>query len=302
MQPDFTINILQTSLTEGTFAIEPLPQGYGHTLGNALRRVLYTSIPGAAITSVKIAGANHQFTSIEGVREDMVQLILALKQVRLSYSGSTPVEISLSVSGAKQITAADFETPANVTIANPELVIAHLSDKSSKLELTATVESGLGYSPAEERKSDTVGLIPVDAIYSPVSRVNYEVSATRVGRVTNFDKLIISITTDGTIAPQAALTAAASNLVSFLQGIISPQSAGVTPNAFSIGTKTGSTITIEELDLPTRITNALQKSGLDTVSAVLSTPRAELAKVKNLGAKSVKIIEAALAQRGIELN
>src|SRR3989344_5057127 len=283
VQPQFTISTEKTdSPNFGRFVIEPLPQGYGTTLGNALRRVLYTSIPGAAITSVYIPGVNHQFTTIDGAREDVVQMVLALKQLRPAYAGDKPAKITLSVKGPGVITAGQFETPPDVKISNPELVIANLTDKNTKLEMEATVESGFGYSPAEERKSSTLGVIPTDASFTPVIRVNYEIQDTRVGRVTNFDKLIMEILTDGTITPQ------------------SPSNAAGLPSAFHQAA--GSNIAIEELDLPTRIANALQKAGFESVADLLSVPRTDLAKVKNLGGKSVKIIEAALSERGFELS
>jgi len=290
--------------TKNQFILEPLPQGYGHTLGNALRRTLYTSIPGAAITSVKIAQARHQFTTIEGVREDMVQLVLNLKQVRVSYQGTEPATLTLQAKGSGEVKASDFKCPSGVSLANPELVIAHLSDKSVKLDIEATVETGMGYSPAEERQSATVGVIPVDATFSPVSLVNYSVEATRVGRLTNYDRLILDITTDSTVTPESALKTASQTLVNFFQGIITPQSAQSAQSAnsaqFAKSSTPGSNISVEELDLPTRIANALVKAGFDTVGSLIATPKAELAKVKNLGAKSVKIIDLALKERGFE--
>jgi DNA-directed RNA polymerase subunit alpha len=298
----FTIKTENLSSSFGRFVIEPLPQGYGDTLGNALRRVLYTSIPGAAITSVIIDGARHQFSTLEGVGEDVVQIILAIKQVHVSYSGEAPVQITLSAKGPGVVTAKDFETGPEVVIANPELVIANLSDKSSKLEIEATVESGFGYSPAEDRKSTTVGVIPTDANFSPVTRVNYLVEATRVGRVTNFDKLVLDVTTDGTMDPQDAVKAAAQTLVDYFQGIVNPSDVP-TASAANSGSKSaaGSSISVEELDLPTRITNALQRAGFANIADLLAVPAAELAKVKNLGGKSVKVIEEALKERGFEL-
>ncbi|KKU65009.1 MAG: DNA-directed RNA polymerase subunit alpha [Candidatus Amesbacteria bacterium GW2011_GWA1_47_16] len=304
VQPQFTISTEKTdSPNFGRFVIEPLPQGYGTTLGNALRRVLYTSIPGAAITSVYIPGVNHQFTTIDGAREDVVQMVLALKQLRPAYAGDKPAKITLSVKGPGVITAGQFETPPDVKISNPELVIANLTDKNTKLEMEATVESGFGYSPAEERKSSTLGVIPTDASFTPVIRVNYEIQDTRVGRVTNFDKLIMEILTDGTITPQSALTSASQTLVDYFSAVVTPQSpsnAAGLPSAFHQAA--GSNIAIEELDLPTRIANALQKAGFESVADLLSVPRTDLAKVKNLGGKSVKIIEAALSERGFELS
>lgn len=303
MKPQFNVKLEDSKADYGRFVIEPLPQGYGDTLGNALRRVLYTSIPGAAITSVTISGVAHQFAPIEGIKEDAIQLILALKQIRLSYAGDKPTRILLSSKGAGEITAGDFEVPADVKIANPELVIAHLADKNAKLEIEATVESGLGYSPAEDRKSTTVGVIPVDAAFTPVVRVNYNVEATRVGRVTNFDKLVLDVTTDGTISPQSAVEIAAQTLVEYFQGVVTPSASGSASSASgSTGrSSAGSSVAVEELDLPTRIANALQRAGFETVADLLSVPQAELAKVKNLGGKSVKIIEVALKERGFEL-
>lgn len=301
MKPQFTIISDTVDAKYGKFIIEPLPQGFGHTLGNSLRRVLYTSIRGAAITSVQIEQANHQFTTIEGVKEDVVQLVLNLKQVRVTYTGDAPTKMTLSAKGPGEVKAGDFETEAGVKIVNPELVLATLSDKAAKLDLEATVEAGYGYSPAAERSDATVGSIVVDAMFSPVVRVNFGVEATRVGRVTNFDKLVLEITTDGSVNPQETLTSAASTLVEYFSGVVKPaQEAGAVG---SMTAKTaGSSLSIEELDLPTRIANALQKAGFDTVSSLQSVPRAELAKVKNLGAKSVVIVEEALSARGISLS
>lgn len=301
-QPQFTVQAQTAAAKAAKFVIEPLPQGYGHTLGNALRRVLYTSIPGAAVTSVKIAGASHQFTALEGVREDVVELVLNLKQIRLTYAGDEPVQVSLSVKGAKEVRAADLQLPPQVKLANPDLVIAHLADKTSRLELEAAVESGWGYSPAEDRKSTTIGLIPVDAVFSPVVRVNFQVEATRVGRLTNYDRLVLEVITDGTISPQAALTTAAATLVNYFQAIVTPQVATPAASPVGGGTKSGgAVVSVEELDLPTRIANALQRAGFETVTDLLAVPRSELAKVKNVGVKSVKIIEIAAKERGIDL-
>lgn len=300
--PQFTLQSTETSGVQAKFVIEPLPQGFGNTLGNSLRRVLYTSIPGAALTQVDINQANHQFTTIDGVQEDVVQLVLNLKQIRIRYQGDEPIQITLSAKGPGEVKAGDFVVPANASIANPDLVIAHLADKSAKLDMTATVNSGLGYSPAEERETNTVGVIPLDAAFTPVTRVNFSVEATRVGRVTNFDKLILDITTDGTVSPTEALKIAGQTLVDYFKNIVNPESSSAgdstRPNTIS---SSAPSLSIEELDLPTRISNALQKAGFESVSQLLSTPRSELSKVKNLGGKSVKIIELALKDRGFEL-
>ena len=303
MTPQFTIQSDYLGDNSVRFVLEPLPQGFGHTLGNSLRRVLYTSIPGAAITSVSITGITHQFTTLPGVKEDVVEIILALKQVRLRYTKDTPTTISLSAKGHTEVTAGDFELPSDVTIANPDLVIAHLTDKSAKLEIEAVVESGLGFSPVEERQRSTVGTIPVDATFTPVARVNFSVEATRVGRVTNFDKLVLDVTTDGTISPQSALDSAAGTLVGYFAAIVNPQtsaSASAAAGPAAAG-PTGVSLSIEEVDLPTRIANALQKAGIETVSQLLATSHSDLAKIKNLGSKSVKVIQLALKDRGLDL-
>ncbi len=302
LDPQFTVTQTESKGNYAKFVIEPLPQGFGHTLGNSLRRVLYSSIPGASITSLTIAGANHQFSSLEGVSEDVVKLVLSLKQLRVSYTGEKPTKISLSAKGPGEVTAAQFELPGDVKIANPELIIAHLTDKSTKLDIEAVVESGLGYSPAEERKSTTVGVIPIDASFTPVVRVNYTVEATRVGRVTNFDKLVLEITTDGTIDAKLALETASKILVNYFSAVSNPQTSSSSVTTFSgVRVGGGASLAVEELDLPTRIANALQKAGMETVAQLQAVPKAELAKVKNLGTKSVKIIEVALRERGLEL-
>lgn len=305
-QTQFTIQTLESNSGFGKFSIEPLAKGFGHTLGNSLRRVLLSSVPGAAITSVKIDGVSHQFSTIAGVREDVVTIILALKQIKVAYSGTEPTKINLSTKGPAEVKASDFDCPTSVKISNPDLIIAHLLDKSSKLELEATIESGFGYSPAEDRKSTTLGLIAIDAVFTPVVRVNFIVEATRVGRVTNFDRLILEIFTNGTISAANALTDSAQTLVNYFGAIVNPAAISDSATSTTITSHAPKhqsvSITIEELDLPTRIANALQKAGFDTVGSLLFVPHAQLSKIKNLGAKSVKIVEAALAERGIELN
>jgi DNA-directed RNA polymerase subunit alpha len=303
IKPQFTIKTEDEKPDFARFIIEPLPQGFGDTLGNSLRRVLYKAILGSAITSVKISGVNHQFTTLEGMREDIVELVLALKQVRISYSGDKPARITLETSGPGEVTASKFETPPDVIITNPDYVLAHLADKNTKLELEATVESGFGYSPAEDRKSNTIGNIPMDATFTPVTRVNYHVEATRVGRITDFDKLILEISTDGTSSPRDVLVSAAQTLVNYFNGIVNPESTDSIKITSGLSNKppTGSNISVEELDLPTRIANALQKAGFMSVADLLAVSKPQLSKVKNLGGKSVDIIEKALKERNFEL-
>ena len=204
------------------FVISPLVQGYGDTLGNSLRRVLLTSLPGAAITSAKISGVKHQFSTLKGMKEDIVEFVLNLKKVRIAYQGDKPIKAKLSASGGGEVKAGDIEVGPEVTITNPDLVLAYLN-KGAKLSARLEIESGSGYSLAEERKTGEIGLIPLDASFSPIVRVNYKVEETRVGRLTNFDKLILEVETDGTIDPKDALVKSSETLIAFYKQIVSPK-------------------------------------------------------------------------------
>lgn len=285
------------------FIIEPLDQGYGHTLGNSLRRVLLGSLPGASITSIRINGVKHQFSTLAGLKEDVVDLILNVKKIRLNIFEGEVHKLTLSVKGPKVITAKDIEVPSGVEIVNKDLYLGTLSDKA-KLEIEFTAEKGFGYSVANERKSDTVGEIAVDALFSPVVRVNFNVEATRVGRMTNLDKLVLDIWTDGTIEPEQSLKAAAKILVSYFLQVYEPKqvkeddtNVAVTPQISDEILK----MTVEELDLPTRITNSLRNGSIETIGQLLGTPRKDLLKIKNLGAKSLSIVEEKLREKGVAL-
>lgn len=287
----------------GRFVVEPLEQGYGHTLGASLRRVLLTSLPGAAITQVKISGLKHQFATVDGVKEDGVDLLLNLKKVRVEYKGDETMHLTLLAKGAGEVTAGQIKAPTGVKISNPDQVIATLSDSKSNLEIDIQVESGVGYSSGEERRTSTIGVIPVDADFSPVRRVNYKVEETRVGRLTNFDKLTIEVWTDGTISPADSVKRAAEILISYLQQIVSPDNSPkeeleVLENVSTLQ-KPSLNLSVEELNLPMRISNALVKAGYDSVDDLVTTEKQVLAKVRNLGEKSVKVVEDALLERGI---
>lgn len=304
MEPNFTIKIEVEKPNYGMFIIEPLEQGYGHTLGNSLRRVLLSSLSGAALTSVKITGVSHQFSTLEGLKEDVVELILNLKKVRLSIVDGENAVIKLSKKGPGTVTAGDFEVPAGVTIVNPTLVVATLSDKKSTLELEATIAKGYGYVQADEQKVDEVGRISMDSLFSPVVRVNYRVDATRVGRMTNLDKLVMEIWTDETISPILALQQAAKGLVSFFSQVYEPKTKIMEENVTVIPTISDEVLKmrIEELDIPTRIVNALGRGNIETIGQLLGTPRSDLMKIKNLGAKSLSIVEEKLKEKGVVLS
>lgn len=302
IQPTFTVAEENKSEGYSTLVLEPLEQGYGNTLGNALRRVLLSSLPGFAITSVKVRGVNHQFTTIEGLREDVVELILNLKQVRLKASINSAVTLRIGAKGKKTVTAKDIEVPAGVEVVNPELYIATLEEKAN-LEVEITAEPGMGYSMASDRKSESVGVIVVDALFSPVVKVAYSVEATRVGRRTDYDRLKMQIWTDKTIEPKVALEEAAKILVAQFKQIYSPvvaSEAGALPMS-SVQSDDALRLTVEELDLPTRIANALRKAGYKTISDLLSATKTDISRVKNLGGKSVDTVEEALNAKGFAL-
>lgn len=301
MEPNFAIKTEVEKPGYGMFVIEPLEQGYGHTLGNSLRRVLLSYLPGAALTSVKITGVSHQFSTLEGLKEDVVELILNLKKVRLAMEDGETAVIKLSKKGPGVVTAADFDVSAGVTIVNPNLVIATLSDKKATLELEATVAKGYGYVQADEQKVDEVGRISMDSLFSPVVRVNYRVDATRVGRMTNLDKLVMEIWTDETISPLNALKASAKVLVSYFLQVCEPKAKVMEENVAVAPSISDEVLKmrIEELDIPTRIVNALGRGSIDTVGQLLGTPKAELMKIKNLGAKSLSIVEEKLREKGV---
>jgi DNA-directed RNA polymerase subunit alpha len=304
MNPVFNVKEIESNGGTATLVVEPLEQGYGHTLGNALRRVLLTSLPGAAITKVKIAGVDHQYTSLEGMTEDVVELILNLKQVRIkSTSTEEKTKLMLDVSGPAEVTAASIEAESGLEIVNPELHLATLA-KGKKLKFEATVESGIGYQVAQTKGSESVGEVPVDALFSPVIRVSYTVEQTRVGRRTDYDKIVLHVQTDGSITPLEAVQTAAQILHRQFQQVFNPVLPEPEQEQLDLSPEEAETLrlTVEELDLPTRIANALRKGGFKTVGDLLSAPRETITKVKNLGEKSVEIIDEALSKKGVSIS
>ncbi len=292
-KPNFLVNTIQEKDNYGQFAIEPLENGFGHTLGNALRRVLLGSFRGAAITSVKVTGVTHKFSTLEGMSEDMIDLMLNLKNVKVGYDGDSPVTAKLSKRGGV-VKASDIVTPPGVTIINPDLVIAKLA-ASAKLDMEIEIATGYGYSPADERSSDTLGVISLDAIFSPVERVSYHVDATRVGRRTDYDKIVMDIYTDGTQSPSQVIKKAAETLVEYFSQIVNPTVAEVDEGSEASDAKV---VTIEELTLPTRISNALKNGGYKTAAELADATDRDLKNVKNLGGKSLDIIDEALQAKG----
>jgi DNA-directed RNA polymerase subunit alpha len=302
----------------GTFTIEPLDRGFGYTFGNSLRRVLLSSLAGAAVTSVRIEGVAHEFSTISGVKEDVTDIVLNLKEVvARMHSEAAEIEVPLVASGPGDVTAGDIDLPSGVEILNPEAHIATL-EKKTKLEMYLTVGRGRGYSPAEDNKSpdQPIGVIPIDSIFSPVKRVAYQVESARVGQRTDYDKLTLDIETDGSVEPQAALREAAEILISSLaiftdadrlealrgsdNGLAgdSGGSAGPLPAGRSDGMDD---ILIEELELGVRSYNCLKRAGVQTVGDLLQKSESELNAIPNFGRKSIEEVIETLKARGLDL-
>jgi len=294
----------------GIFVIEPLDRGFGYTFGNSLRRVLLSSLEGAAVTSVKIEGVAHEFTTIPGVREDVTDIVLNLKNLICRLYGDSPeIEVRLSQKGAGVVTAADLEAPADLEILNPELEIAHLSERG-KLELTLTIGRGRGYVPAELNRGPehTIGVIPMDSIFSPVRRVSYDVEAARVGQRTDYDKLRLDVTTDGSIDPRDAVAQAAEVLIRQLaiftdvdkiEGLTevgAPEVAVESTAAHGM-----ENFPIEELELGVRSYNCLKRVGIETIGDLVSKTETELGAIPNFGKKSIEEVKETLAAHALTL-
>jgi DNA-directed RNA polymerase subunit alpha len=289
-----------------SYEIEPLEAGYGWTLGNALRRVLLSSLPGAAVTSIKIDGAQHEFQDLPGVKEDVTDIVLNVKRIRLRSLADHPVTMRIETTGPRVVTAADIQAPSTIEIVNPETPICTLDSEDARLEMDLIVEIGRGYVPAESKEDQPIGQIPVDAIFSPVEKVNYLVENTRVGQMTNFDRITLQIWTDGTITPDEALRQASNLLVQHFQMIaehtgpvevaqeVPVIAAGQT--SFQIPQKIYDT-PIEELDLTVRAYNCLKRSGLTKVGQVLTMSREDLLAVRNFGEKSLDELRDSLIAR-----
>jgi DNA-directed RNA polymerase subunit alpha len=298
-EPMFEIKEEKKEAGYGRFAITPLEQGYGLTIGNSLRRVLLSSLPGIAVTSVKIAGVKHQFSSLVGMKEDIVEFVLNLKKVRFSGKVEKATKAILEVTKPGEFTAAEIKVGGGIKIANPDLILGTLN-KGSKLSADITIESGSGYSPADERRGETIGLIPVDASFSPVKRVSYKIEETRVGRLTNYDKLLLEIWTDGTVAAKDALIESAKILTAYFIQVVNPKKVEKVVEAPKDELGLIGKLSVEEIGLPTRVANALIKAGFETVEQLAYAKKEDLVKVRNLGEKSLKIIAAALGTKGVE--
>jgi DNA-directed RNA polymerase subunit alpha len=291
--------------TRSKFAIEPLEPGFGYTLGNALRRTLLSSIPGAAVSSVKIDGVLHEFTSIPKVTEDVTDVILNLKQIVLSSEVDEPVTAYLKARGPAEVTAGDIQPPAGVEVLNPDLHIATLG-KGATLELEMVVQRGVGYVPADRNKNprDPIGVIPVDSIFSPVRRVTYAVENTRVEQMTDRDRLILDVETDGSITPRKAVASAGTTLAGLVNLFAElAESQGMLPGpAEEDTTQSGDlAIVIEDLNLSVRSYNCLKREGVNTVGDLIQKSEAELMDIRNFGQKSIDEVKSKLDELGLTL-
>ena len=312
--------------TRGRFVVEPLDRGFGYTFGNSLRRVLLASLAGAAVTSVRIEGVAHEFSTISGVKEDVTDVVLNLKEIVCRmHSDASEIEAPLVVTGPGEVTAGDIDLPSGVEILNPETHIATL-EKKTKLEVYLTIGHGSGYSPAEDNKSpeQPIGVIPIDSIFSPVKRVAYSVESARVGQRTDYDKLTLDIETDGSLDPHAALREAAETLIKYLAIFSEPErvealreaGAALVGAAATNGGELGGggsgggsvsggdgmdDILIEELELGVRSYNCLKRAGVQTVGDLIQKSESELNAIPNFGRKSIEEVMETLEARGLSL-
>lgn len=292
------------------FEIRPCSPGYGVTLGNALRRVLLSSLPGAAVTAVKITGVQHEFSTIDNIMEDAVEIILNLKKIRFKLFSDKPVKISLKVNGEKEVKASDFKTTSDIEIINKDAHIATLTDKKASLEMEIRVEKGLGYLPAEAREKEKleIGTIAVDAIFTPVRKVNYNVENIRVGQRTDFNSLLLEIETDGSITPEEALSKASEVLVNHFNSLIKPAKEEKPAVKKTSSAKEGkekkvetTELPVEELKLSTRTINALNENKIKTVGGLVRKKESDLEEMPGLGEGGLKEIKKALKKLDLEL-
>ncbi|MCK8824374.1 DNA-directed RNA polymerase subunit alpha [Fuchsiella alkaliacetigena] len=301
------IERVESDDTYGKFIITPLERGYGITLGNSLRRIMLSSLPGAAVTSVKIEGVEHEFSTVPGAVEDVTDIILNLKELVVRMEDEEPEVLRINATGAKEVTADDFTVSGNVEVLNPDLHIATLNDEG-ELNLEVTVEKGRGYVSAEENKSDEehiIGLIPVDSVFSPIKRVNFDVEDTRVGQVTDFDKLSLEVNTDGSLTPEEAISLAAKVLGEHLDLFIN-LTEEITDVDIMVEKEEEEKdkileTTIEELDLSVRSSNCLKRAGINSVEELIEKTEDDLMKVRNLGKKSLQEIKDKLEELELSL-
>ncbi len=306
LNPNFFTQKIEDSQTYGKFILEPLALSFGQSLGHALRRTLLSSLTGVAITDVKIEGVPHLFATLKGVKESALEIVLNLKQLKFEAEGEGPFRLNLTVKGNGKIYGKDIEGDARIV--NKDLYIAEITDNKAKLEIEAIAQRGVGYSPVEEREKKEFGFIPVDAFFSPVKKVNFAIEEARVGRKTNFDRLILEVWSDGSIKPSEALKQSSMILSDYFAYILSGKDilqekkekteAEVSQEAID---KKLFEIIIDELNLPSRVINALLRENIETVADLVKAGRERLTNMKGVGKKSIELIDEELKKMGIEL-
>jgi DNA-directed RNA polymerase subunit alpha len=302
--------------SQGVYEIDGLYPGYGHTLGNSLRRIILSSLPGSAITTVKIAGVSHEFSTIDGVKEDVITILLNLKKVRIAMLSDEPQTITLKVKGIKEVTAADIEASGQIEILNKDLVLAHITDKSTELDIEMTIEKGLGYVPREvlQKNKVDIGVITLDASFTPIRRVHYEVENMRVGDRTDFNRLKVFIETDGTVTPKEALERSIEIMIQQLKSIVGfkeeeelmPMTSSMSENnEDTSGDKEIDTealkTRVESLGLSQRTMNALSNANIRTVGGLSRKREQDILEIEGLGTKGLQEIKKALSNFGIVL-
>lgn len=302
--------VSETGFT-GTYEIDGFYPGYGHTLGNSLRRMILSSLPGAAVTSVKIAGTSHEFSTIAGVKEDVITFLLNLKRVRIQMLTDEPQTLTLKIKGAQEIKASDIKVPGQVSILNPELVIAHTTDKNSDLSMEITVEKGLGFVSKESLQKNRVdiGTITVDAVFTPIRKVSYEVENMRVGDRTDFNRLRINIETDGTITPREALEKAIEIMIHQLKAIVGFKEEEIVSSEVAPADDSNSKeldqellkTRIETLELSQRTINALTTANIRTLGGLVRKKKKDILEIEGLGAKGIGEIKKVLEDMGVTL-
>lgn len=299
------VSVDEGSDTMAHLTVEPLERGFGATLGNSLRRVLLSSLPGAAITSVRIESVAHEFATIPGVREDVTEIILNLKELVLRHHGDEPAVLRLKQKGPKTVTAGDIELPSDVELVNPDHYIASLN-KSGKLEVEMIVETGRGYVSAERNKkpSDVIGVIPIDSLFSPVKRVTYEVENTRVGQRTDYDRLVLEVETRGSMKPVDAVALAGQVINEHMVLLMEESGEDHAGTIFVVDeAEKDKTLDapIEDLELSVRSYNCLKRQGINTLDQLVEQSEADLLNIRNFGAKSIEEVKDRLAQLGLSL-
>jgi DNA-directed RNA polymerase subunit alpha len=306
LEPNFITEQVDSSPSYGKFILSPLPAGFGHTLGNALRRAILCSIPGVAVTYIKINDITHPFSTIKGVKESVVDIILNIKLLRFKASGKGPFQMDLVVKGKKKILGRLFKA-GDIEVVNKDHYITEIVDNQAKLEITLFADRGYGYSPSEEKEKKEFGVLALDSIFSPVTKVNYFVEKTRVGRKTNFDKLILEISTDETISPATVLKEGTTVLGKHFNYILSGKDVKKTSKESSdsqtelskkVDSKVYQTI-IDELDLPTRVINAFLREKIETIEDLVSLGKENIVNLKGVGKKSIDLVQKELEKLNI---